>query len=124
MTSPNSTSVISASINDCDLRANYILVCTEPNKFPQCPYEANGTSITMCKMRKPYTNTYALCCYKEMSPILMKTGQKIADMGDNGLANVSSNFTVLQECSALGFVSIKFSTYLVYRIALFSFQRS
>lgn len=93
-----STSVISPSVNDCELRANYILVCTEPKKFPQCPYDVNG-DISMCKMRKPYTSTYALCCYKEMGPILSNSSQKIAS---SNTTNISPNVTVLQECSVLG----------------------
>jgi hypothetical protein len=56
------------SVDYCDLHGNYVLVCTEPDKYPQCPFELDG-DIQLCKMRKPYTNKFVFCCYKEMRPM-------------------------------------------------------
>lgn len=62
------TTTSGPNIDYCDLHGNYVLVCTEPDKYPQCPFDLDDT-IQLCKMRKPYTNSYVFCCYKEMRPI-------------------------------------------------------
>lgn len=51
-------------VDYCTPYGSYILVCTEPNKFPECP--TDDPDVSICKLAKPFSDEFVYCCHKPM----------------------------------------------------------
>lgn len=69
-------------------------VCTEPNKFPQCPTE--DPDVDICKLAKPFSDEYVYCCHKPMDPNTTTTD--VAPWTDTTTTEPNLNY----ECDFMG----------------------